>query len=92
MDRRGYRIPLEWQGQLKSRQISSFALSLAAEKSYVNLSVAYFCYGHFLNKQNHYSEATYYLNTACELAFSLKRATLVAEPIPLLAMYSLLGH
>ena len=33
VDRRGYRIPLEWQRQLKSRQISSFALSLAAEKS-----------------------------------------------------------
>jgi hypothetical protein len=33
LDRRAYRISLGWKGQLKSRQISSFALSLAAEKS-----------------------------------------------------------
>jgi hypothetical protein len=33
LDQTGYRIPLEWHGQVKSRQTSSFSLSLAAEKS-----------------------------------------------------------
>jgi hypothetical protein len=66
--------------------------NLMAENSYVNLSAAYFCYGHFLNKQDHPREAAYYLNAACELAFSFSHATLVSEPTPLLAMYSLRGH
>jgi hypothetical protein len=33
LDRRNYRISLDWRGQIKPRQVSRFALSLAAEKS-----------------------------------------------------------